>query len=1574
MAELGWHRTMSSGSRSTTTAPITPLSQALESELEPCASTASLFLYSQGSVILCLHHDTLAIDRRFTRHQEKIAFICVDNVSERGAGRLVVSYDFSQTAIVWDLFTGNEISRFASFEPLRVAAWMRNGNVAFGNGKGEVILFEPSTSEHISTRTIFDPITALAPGADCRTYAIGYQNGSILIATLQPTFTILHTLTTSRGPSPIVSLAWHASSSKQKSDMLATQTSDGDLRVWSVAKPPGTESPRVIRVLKRSEPYANGPKFMAWSKGGRIVQYSDRETWIWDVRTKHVTYETVPTIEDVIGMANYGPTATLFTLGPNHTVQQYDLENPAMVANVQHLPSDPLLRPMSPGYLAGGNGADLGRAGIEAVSQQRADTASPLSGRSRTNSMSSRASSGRVRPFSPPVKSAYSGTTFSMTSPLGRVASHTTGTSIAYGSAASVSSATRSRSGSRLRNEVTLSPADKPLEDLFPYTRARVNDVPYTQKQRRPIDESHLTADDLRRQMLSIVFGWEGDIEGLIRDEMSRHPPGSQNAIFLSRWLGDINPDQMFAIIGSGSVSASAWMFLALSQMGGHEQANKIGQTFVQRLLEIGDIHASATILLALGDRNDAIEVYVSRNYFMEAILMTCLLMPSDWQRQSYLVRRWGEHVVSNSQQQLAIRCFMCTGVEPSEPWTSPTAPRFGELRVTSPEPQPPVSRPSEQSQPGNSNRMTVKNSALKLITSFGPQDNRSFRFPGLKSDDRTPTNVPGVTPIAESAVGESALSPGGLGSYRLNNIRSINHAMSSRTSTPGGFTRNRLPSIGETPVDVQPPTFPAPKSLPTPVDSSSEKEKTTGDNVEKDSKDNDGNGDEQPPLVLLTSARYDPKDSEGPSPQTAVQASSNQFESIKGLLPSPPAAVFESLKEQGRGRNGSRDRKPEGLHIQWPPPEASESETGGYPTYTPSHEQTDTTADTRSPASTFHSLKSGKSPSVSGRSIDQYISSLEEANYYAKHYRRHHLRTRDRRHTDADKAERKHSSRNGSVESRGRSNNRYIQPAKRSPSSPVPMSPEEFAKYNASTESLGGSTDTRKHRSRSHGKGSSRARTPSSTADRRHRSSSRGKLKSSSRNASGRRSRGRSRDRGASAVRSPTSPLPMSPSGDDIRRFEESLRLVTIDRERLRSQQRSSSRRPERGSSARRDPSPDRRRPRARSQSRQARDNNNNNNPNPEQPASAADPVDESQKSAPSSGVLSPAERTKRELAAAELEARRLSLARRPSAPNIPLPGEIQAAAAAPATGSVDSPPSSGGSFTQRLRSRSNASRPSPDYPNGSDSSSSRGRSTVPVGLPATPRAMRHPKYSDGYIDEDAPAVPDIPVTLPSTTYQADAARISRSMSVPVGDYQPAVPIDLPHHPRYNPVIPRSRSTSRTRVPMGHRRDGSRDLHSMNNVVYGSPPAVSVSIETDGLQDTKASAPPILPELQHLTTPPPPPPAPSPGSRESLKDAETINIVIDENARVGDELPRPFTTGPTSTAETQPVREFRRMSVEHRRGRSINESIATKIRNFTGRMRSTSRGPGARSPPAESPDKLSPYESIQMVTAENRI
>ena len=101
-------------------------------DFEPCAATASYFLYAQRNVVLCLSHDTLAIERQFTKHKEDVVWISVDNVSERASGRLVVSCDVSQTTIVWDLFNGDEVARFASYEEIRVAAWMRNGNIAFG--------------------------------------------------------------------------------------------------------------------------------------------------------------------------------------------------------------------------------------------------------------------------------------------------------------------------------------------------------------------------------------------------------------------------------------------------------------------------------------------------------------------------------------------------------------------------------------------------------------------------------------------------------------------------------------------------------------------------------------------------------------------------------------------------------------------------------------------------------------------------------------------------------------------------------------------------------------------------------------------------------------------------------------------------------------------------------------------------------------------------------------------------------------------------------------------------------------------------------------------------------------------------------------------------------------------------------------------------------------------------------------------------------------------------------------------------------------------------------------------------
>lgn len=82
--------------------------------------------------MLCVHHDTLAIERRFDAHKEDIVWIAVDNVSDRGAGRLAASHDKGNTTLVWDLFTGGIVGTFTSYEEMKVATWMRNGNLALG--------------------------------------------------------------------------------------------------------------------------------------------------------------------------------------------------------------------------------------------------------------------------------------------------------------------------------------------------------------------------------------------------------------------------------------------------------------------------------------------------------------------------------------------------------------------------------------------------------------------------------------------------------------------------------------------------------------------------------------------------------------------------------------------------------------------------------------------------------------------------------------------------------------------------------------------------------------------------------------------------------------------------------------------------------------------------------------------------------------------------------------------------------------------------------------------------------------------------------------------------------------------------------------------------------------------------------------------------------------------------------------------------------------------------------------------------------------------------------------------------
>lgn len=1528
---------------------------------------------------------------------------------------------------------------------------------------------------------------------------LSYLNGSILIVSLQPTFTILHTLTTSRAPSPIVSLAWHASSAKQKSDMLATQTLDGDLRVWSIAKPAKSAPPTTIRVLKQSDNVEPGLNWAAWSKNGRILQHSDgyvhgislpldpcyvltrdsiRETRSWDVRTKHITYETIPTVDGVVAVANYGPQATLFTMGPNHTIQQYDLNPPALVKSVQIKPmlpppvpsktphsvpqsigqsipgaAPPMLLPVGADQVGGP--VDLSTIQrttnemntIELARRDRSEMSSPLSSTSRTESVSSRSSNPYQyqRTNASMISShAASGTTFSTISPsmVGRESLFSGGSSLFPKSSSMASSGRRSK-GSRLRQEVIMSPESSYI-DLFPRTRVRLSNVTYHLP--TPLDQDNMSPDDLRRRMLNIVFGWEDDIEPLIRDELAYHKPGSTSAVLLSKWLGEVDSDMMAAMISSGSVSSSDWMLLALSQMGGQgSQMGKMGQAFVQRLLSQGDFHTSATILLGLGDREDAVEVYVSRSFYMEAILLTCLVFPDDWQRQAHLVRRWGEFVVENSQQQLAIRCFTCTGMEPPIPWASPSlhsqnTPSLAPTSVSS------ILSPPTSPPPGlrssNSIRKTTKNSSLKLITTFAPPDkSQQVRFPGLKSDDRTPTNAPGVTPIAESAISPGGTTPGG---FLRPSSRGANN---SRTTTPGGFHRHRLPSIGETPVDVSVPPFPRPSKLPTPNDSGSDREKEMLLNGMSSQATSQQDGLAEAPL-LLSSARYEPTSAvNAKSPITALPNSAGVHTAV---MPHPPEGSFDALKEKNRARNGSRDRKPDGLHIQMPlqsqihtsyfthsrPGSSGDhrrSQSNSVPLYSAGSLPTgrsDARSDNKSPPPSGTSW-STKSPSVSGRSIDQYISSLEEAGYRQRKNKtsRRQNRSRDgKAGTGEPRSRNKAKSRDPSTD-RGRNNQRYIRPAKRSPSSPVPMSPDDLNLYRdspgmesveahlAETRSPGGESRHGRYQSsqkdfnqlRSGSKASElsartvRRASPDGFLDSQlvSESSFSERSKASSRRVSPNglldpsgRGRSKSKNGGGSMTRSPSSPLPMSPQAKYYQRSDDDddpLRLVEANRQRLRSRQRSSSRKPrERGASSRRDGSSDRRRA---PEDRRTRLSDQGENLQPrsavEQRVSSAEifamGADQPANSREKDRAL------KKELAARELEARRISLAQRVDAPQIVHPADLSNARPSMFMRSQTDLSNYPNSYTNPSSTQQQNQR-YPITPMGGDHESRNSAAAPSYGLPATPRAMRHPRY-DTKDDSRIPSVPEIPDNLErlSETYYTGQPmqELPRSMSAPITQYKQTMPEELPMHPAFHKALRPTKGSNFQ--PLGdigqHRRKISGDASMGQFTTAGIDETLHAADST--VQVITVEEPPLLPELQHLTGAVPPPPPPPPlfhdGTHHSLSSGSgvgTINIAIDDqpgNEHVIEVPPPPpphpaqmarsdmsnaARSPPPMTQRSPPPTVIRSGSAQgHRRGRSDN--LKNGIKGFTERLRSTSRGRNNPRSPPEISNTPSPYESV---------
>lgn len=1131
--------------------------------------------------------------------------------------------------------------------------------------------------------------------------------------------------------------------------------------------------------------------------------------------------------------------------------------------------------------------------------EQSYESASPVSSRSGLSSLSRSSAgsrtpgrqNGSIRSRGMSDNTYISAGTSLKSSTVGRREpdNYSTGYSLGTTSASSMSSSRHRHKPSRLRHEVPRSPDDNKVHDLFKFTRTRLSDIPYKRPMMVP-DNSRLTNDHLRRQMLSTIFGWQHEVNDLIRDEMTRYPAGSASRILLAKWLGDMDADFMAG--SSENMTSSDWMLLALSGIGGQQSQHKLGRAYVQRLLESGDIHVAVTIMLGMGDHNDAIEVYVSHKRYMEALILTCVAFPGVWERQAAIIRKWGEWAVQHGQQQLAIRCFACTDQESSEPWTSPSAAQLNFQSITPSIPEvlsPPLSPPGAQRGP---QRSIAKSSALKLITSFGDQTHKS-RFYSQGDGGQTPIAA-GVTPIADSAI-----SPGGSYEAATAFLRpSSNSRFNTPTSARAG--RGRLPSIGEVPLDLNRAALQAAEQA---TSTAEPKEGRQGH-------------------ARMTSAEQGGL-AAGMSLQRAATASPmmmrDRFKRAaatpEGQRPlSPDQGILAKMKEaRSNSRNGSRDRIPRGVNLHVQTEQTCTAEVTSPEQSVSSSTRFHWPTRRRGPGSVASSLTSnssaGRSLRANLRHREDYIHSLDVAQNYPS-------RRSNSRHRSKERSRESSRGRHGSRErrtkpremsdERGRTEARSWTKPKRSPTSPIPMSPEDLANLStARNKDVPEPLTVRK----------SGAQAPNTIS----RTSSRGsnrRIPEDRPRPPALDIRGRSARRETSQQRSPSSPLPLSASALHYQgsEDEEDFKRAMQARDDFRARHgRSSSRGINSPATAERE--------RSKSRRREATELPDGHPPLP----LASNGRAASTEHAGDLRQMKDERQRKKEQAARELEERRKSLAKRPQAPQIPHPNDIRSPSMRVGVETADLKPGN-----DDVPPRSATEPPRMMHV----------RSGPPIGLPATPKAMRLMMQSDhsGRASRDAAEVPPLPLTfaqrhspntspdkekdagllalLPSTVYQPPGRpAIPRSMSAPIPDES--------HHPR------------------GARKASCGDARGIDEVVNGQRRRSHE--EPTPPPPPPPPSPPVLKELQHLAVPPPPPPAPLPHAQRQRNQgavgAGMIEIVMDDEDNV------PIAAAPND-GMVPVIALPAPPSKGHRRGRSSGDgSLSGRLSKATERLRSASRG-----------------------------
>lgn len=634
--------------------------------------------------------------------------------------------------------------------------------------------------------------------------------------------------------------------------------------------------------------------------------------------------------------------------------------------------------------------------------------------------------------------------------------------------------------------------------------------------------------------------------------------------------------------------------------------------------------------------------------------------------------------------------------------------------------------------------------------------------------------------------------------------------------------------------------------------------------------------------------------------------------------------------------RNGSRSRIPQGLNLQLDSlPVDDEMEPTSPGTSVASSARYHWPSRRRGPASvssvtSASTNRSARTTATGGRHLESYIHSLDAASDRRKKPRGR-AGSHDRQDSRAE------------PEERGRTPGRTY-PAKRSPTSPVPMSPEELGSLNSAKYNANDPISNRK---------GSKSRT-----------SSRGES----------RRRARQEEPGN---RSP-SPPPMSavPQLNDTEDEEDYVRAVEAQ-EKFRQRHNKS-----RGLAT----------PGTAESSQDASQGQGRVTPSEGHGTRYDQFRGSSVEHMGDLKSIKEERRRKKEQAARELEQRRKELSKHSEAGTIPHPNDItplpfRLTAVEMSSKGSDSPP------------RSRTADPI---------RSTYGRGPVgspQIGLPATPKAMRLVIDSD-QSRENAPTVPPIPPSftqgrsedrqaaspekppqessktgadsltlLPSTVYQPPRGPIARCMSAPIPDE----PSSRGH--RSGP----SRSGAVSRNQSIRSKNGNGELKN----IHENGSSSSHGFVRRGSYDDQVPPPPPPPppgptlrELQHLAMPPPPPPAPLPHvahnpSGQGLS-AGTIEIVMDEDSQSEAQqppVPPPPPAPPSSTPIVVPSTEITvpvlpppapPSAKGHSRGRSATDnSIAGRISKATERLRSASRTRKDNPYRGHKSPEIAPYESI---------